>query len=199
MGDLQKTVREQIEILRPDLMAIKFLHKISKEFISEIGKEIKRLKVDADVFVGGSFAKGTLLKSGNYDVDIFVRFDSKYESLSEMLEKIVVPVVKKLGMKLEKVHGSRDYFRVLIENTTGYFVELLILKYKSFVKMLRELVKVTSGKRIVIDLAKHYSNPKEVFIQLNESKIHSPVILIDPTYKERNALAALSQETFAKF
>ena len=264
MGDLQKIVREQIEILRPDTHAIKSLNKISKEFISEIGKEIKRLKVDADVFVGGSFAKGTLLKSGNYDVDIFVRFDSKYESLSEMLEKIVVPVVKKLGMKLEKVHGSRDYFRVLIENTTGYFevipvmkikkpreernvtdltyfhgpyvkkrisgledqvrvtkqflkscevygaetyvrgfsgysVELLILKYKSFVKMLRELVKVTSGKRIVIDLAKHYSNPKEVFIQLNESKIHSPVILIDPTYKERNALAALSQETFSKF
>ncbi|MEK6836349.1 MAG: nucleotidyltransferase domain-containing protein [Nanoarchaeota archaeon] len=264
MGDLQKIVREQIEILRPDSEAIKSLHKISKEFIYQLNNEIRRSRIDADVFVGGSFAKGTQIKSGNYDVDIFVRFDWKYESLSEILEKIIVPVAKKLKMRIEKVHGSRDYFRVLIENTTGYFevipvmkikkpreernvtdltyfhgpyvkkrisgledqvrvakqfmkacevygaetyvrgfsgysVELLILKYKSLVKMLRELIKVTDEKRLVIDLAKHYSNPKEVFIQLNEAKVQSPIILIDPTYKERNALAALSQETFAKF
>ncbi len=264
MGDLQKIVREQIDVLRPDKKSIESILKISKDFISKIEDQIRKLKVNADVFIGGSFAKNTQLKSGNYDVDVFVRFDWKYESLSNILEKIIVPVAKSLKMRIEKVHGSRDYFRVLIQNTPGYFevipvmrikkpqeernvtdltyfhgpyvkkrisgledqvrvakqfliaqevygaetyvrgfsgysIELLILKYKSFVKMLRELVKVTSDKRIVIDLAKYYPNTKEVFIQLNEAKIHSPIILIDPTYKERNALAALSQETFSKF
>ena len=36
-------------------------------------------------------------------------------------------------------------------------------------------------------------------MDLNEAKLESPIILIDPTFKSRNALAALSQETFEKF
>ena len=39
----------------------------------------------------------------------------------------------------------------------------------------------------------------DILFELNESKLHSPVILVDPTWKERNVLAALSQETFKKF
>ena len=34
---------------------------------------------------------------------------------------------------------------------------------------------------------------------MNSSKLTSPIILVDPTYKQRNALAALSEETFEKF
>ena len=34
---------------------------------------------------------------------------------------------------------------------------------------------------------------------MNESKRQNPIVLIDPTWKERNALAALSRETFEKF
>ena len=36
-------------------------------------------------------------------------------------------------------------------------------------------------------------------MDLNSSKLKSPIILIDPTYKQRNALAALSDETLEKF
>lgn len=36
-------------------------------------------------------------------------------------------------------------------------------------------------------------------MDINSAKLQSPIILIDPTYKERNALAALSKETFEKF
>jgi len=53
--------------------------------------------------------------------------------------------------------------------------------------------------KIVIDIEKHYKNKQAVLMDLNSSKLHSPIILIDPTYKERNALAALSSETFRKF
>lgn len=261
---LQKVINEQIKLLRPDEVAIKELNKISRDFILRLKEEISKSKVKADVFIGGSFAKNTLIKSDNYDVDIFVRFDNNYDSLSDRLEKFLTNLGKKLNVEIERVHGSRDYFIVRLVGMPGYFevipvikikkpseernvtdltyfhgpyvrrklgrfadqvrvakkflkaqevygaetyvkgfsgytVELLIIKYKSFVKMLRELVKVKSDKRLVIDIEKHYKNANDVFIQLNEAKIHSPVILIDPTYKERNALAALSHNTFERF
>lgn len=264
MVDLKKVVLEQIKKLKPDVNAIKDLEKRSKEFMLKLQEEITRSKTDADVFMGGSFAKGTLLKSDNYDIDIFVRFDKKYEHISDRLERFLRSLSLKLNFDVERVHGSRDYFIVRTKGVSGYFevipvnkirkpteernvtdltyfhgpyvkkriigledqvrlakkflkanevygaetyvkgfsgytVELLIIKYKSFVKMLKELIKVTSEKRLIIDMGKHYKNQNDVFIQLNEAKIHSPIILIDPTYKERNALAALSNDTFVKF
>ena len=36
-------------------------------------------------------------------------------------------------------------------------------------------------------------------MDLNSSKLNSPIIPIDPTYKQRNVLAALSKETFEMF
>ena len=36
-------------------------------------------------------------------------------------------------------------------------------------------------------------------MDINESKLQSPIILIDPTFKQRNALAALSKDTFDRF
>ena len=36
-------------------------------------------------------------------------------------------------------------------------------------------------------------------MDVNGSKLNSPIVLIDPTYKQRNALAALSDETFDRF
>lgn len=264
MPEIKKVISEQIKLLKPDVSVIKELENRSREFVVKLQEEISKSKTEADVFIGGSFAKGTLLKADNYDVDIFVRFDKKYEQLSDRLERLLNTVSIKLSLDVERVHGSRDYFIVrnrkmpgyfevipvnkiskpkeeknvtdltyfhgpyvkkrisgledqvritkmfmkaqevygaetYVKGFSGYTVELLIIKYKSFVKMLRELIKVTNEKRLVIDIEKYYKNPNEVFIQLNEAKIHSPVILIDPTYKERNALAALSKDTFVKF
>ena len=47
------------------------------------------LGIDAEIFVGGSFAKKTLIKKEKYDVDIFVRFDKKYTEydISELTYK----------------------------------------------------------------------------------------------------------------
>ncbi len=253
----------QIKNLRPKDSEINLLKKITKDFTKNIEKELSIQNVNADVFVGGSFAKKTFLKSDKYDVDIFVRFDWKYGQISEELEKIIIPVCEKIGLIYEKIHGSRDYFRVYHSDVNGYFevipvtkikkpteernvtdlsyfhvsyvkskingiedqvrlakkffkaqrvygaetyvrgfsgytAELLIIKYKSFTKMLREISKVKIGERLVIDIAKHYKNKSDVFIHVNEAKLHSPIILIDPTYKERNAMAALSNETLTK-
>ncbi len=257
---IKDVLAQQTKILRPGGSEIKSLKAFTKKFIEGIENELSFNKIDADVFVGGSFAKGTFMKSEKYDIDIFVRFNWKYGQISQELEKIMVPVCEKMNLVYEKIHGSRDYFRVYHSGDIGYFevipvtkikkpseernvtdlsyfhvsyvknkirgiedqvrlakkffkaqrvygaetyvrgfsgytAELLIIKYKSFTKMLKEISKVKIGERLVIDIAKHYKNKKNVFIQINEAKLHSPIILIDPTYKERNALAALSNET----
>ncbi|MGV8142859.1 MAG: nucleotidyltransferase domain-containing protein [Candidatus Pacearchaeota archaeon] len=264
MGDsIKKVLSQESQKLRPNPLELDPIKKFTNEFITNLEKEIGLQNMVAEVFLGGSFAKGTFLKSDIYDVDIFVRFDWKYVQLSESLAKLIIPLSKKLNLKTEVIHGSRDYFRVYHPNSKGYFevipvtrikkpqeernvtdltyfhgpyvtkrikgledqvrlakqffkaqraygaetyvrgfsgysVELLIIKYKSFLKMIKELMKFDSTQRAVIDIEKAYKNKNEVFIHVNEAKLHSPIILIDPTYKERNALAALSRDTLVK-
>lgn len=247
-----------------DRREISALKKDTKVFVEVMQKHLLKKKIDADVFVGGSLAKGTLMKAKEYDVDVFVRFDWKYEDLSKELEKVVGGASKELGIKLEKLHGSRDYFRMqknsklvfeiipvlriknirearnvtdlsyfhvkyirkrmapgmekelgllkafskalkvygaetYINGFSGYGLECLIIHYKTFKKTLMGLVKVKAGGRLVIDPAKHFSKKDDVFFELNESKISGPLVLIDPTWKERNVLASLNRETFERF
>jgi len=263
MSDLKKVLREAVKEIKPDEGLMKRIRKISSGFCESLREELVKAKIKADVFVGGSFAKGTLVKKKKYDVDIFVRFSWEYEDLSDDLEPVLKRVCKNLGFSYGRVHGSRDYFMIdideridlevipvtkikkpseernvtdlsyfhvsyvkkkakklegeirlakvfcaangvygaesYIQGFSGYALECLVIYYGSFVKMLRELVKVELGNRLVIDIEKHYKRKDNVFFEVNENKLQSPVILIDPTYKERNALASLSQESFEKF
>lgn len=226
-----------------------------RDFLDKVNSVLKKKKIKADVFVGGSFAKDTMVKSSNYDIDFFVRFD-KEEDISDILEK----VIKEIKVKYLRVHGSRDYFQVpadekvtfevipvlkiknpkdaknvtdlsyfhvnyvkkritqqianeiriakqflkaqgiygaesYIGGISGYGVEGLIIHYKSFEKMIKSIVKST--KKIIIDPEDKYKG-KNALIELNESKIESPIVLVDPTFKERNVLAALRSEAFDK-
>ena len=95
--------------LQPDLTVIKQVN----DFVSNINKEIKKSKVKAVCVTGGSVAKATFLK-GDFDVDLFVRFDYSYKekNISKLLERILAK------FKPELVHGSRDYFQ--IKNKLNY-------------------------------------------------------------------------------
>lgn len=232
-------------------------------FMKHLERKTKE-SADADVFLGGSFAKETIAQAEEYDADIFVRFDWKYEDISDLLENILKRVTKDLGLEMKKMHGSRDYFRIkgkgkltfevipvtrikrvqearnvtdlsyfhvnyvkknlngkmkrelalakrffkaqgaygaesYIHGFSGYGLECLIIHYKTFERMIKELVKVGLGDRLIIDIKKYYKKKSDVLFELNESKLNSPIILIDPTWKERNVLASLSRETFEKF
>jgi tRNA nucleotidyltransferase (CCA-adding enzyme) len=93
----------------------------------------------------------------------------------------------------QNCYGAESY----IHGFSGYGLELLISYYGSFLKFIKAVVGY-SGKKIVIDPMKFYGRGK-VLNELNESKTSSPMIFIDPTFKERNALAGLNDETFNKF
>jgi tRNA CCA-adding enzyme len=87
-------------------------------------------------------------------------------------------------------YGAESY----IQGFSGYALELLVIQFGSFTKFIKRI-----EKNKIIDLENKFKNENEISRELNESKLISPIILIDPTYKYRNVTAALSKETFDKF
>jgi len=101
-------------------------------------------------------------------------------------------ILAKAFCDAQRCYGAESYVR----GFSGYGLELLILHYGSFEKMIKSFVK--TDKKIIIDDSNFYKR-KNVLVELNESKVQSPIVLIDPTFKERNALAGLSEKTFHEF
>ncbi len=259
--DLKKVLEEEKKLIGIEKNSLERIKKESENIIGLLKGEIARGKVNAEVFLGGSFAKGTLVRKDKYDIDIFVRFDWRLDEISNILEGIVKRICRGRKINAKMTHGSRDYFRVekgkiifeiipvydiknpkearnvtdlsyfhvnyvkkrlknglvnevllakqfcascrvygaesYIQGFSGYGLECLIIYYKSFEKMLKELVKVK--ERIILDPEKLFRKKEDVLFSINESKLQSPIILVDPTWKERNVLAALSWETFKRF
>ena len=104
-----KKVREMLSAVLDEITPVDDDHTLRnvKRFLEEVAHEAQRLKIKGVPVLGGSFAKNTWLK-GDYDVDVFFRFNLKYKNdvLSDLLEKIL----KKFGAV--RIHGSRDYFQI---------------------------------------------------------------------------------------
>jgi len=94
--------------------------------------------------------------------------------------------------KAQGVYGAESY----IMGFSGYICEILIVYYGSFLKLVRKAAKWKDKE--VIDVNGYYKR-KDVFRELNKSKLVSPLIVIDPVQADRNAAAALSFENFDKF
>jgi tRNA nucleotidyltransferase (CCA-adding enzyme) len=257
---VKEVLKKQIQVVKPTEEIINKINQVSREFITELEKKLKSKNINAEVFIGGSIAKKTLVKKDKYDVDVFVRFDKKYKD-----DEISILLGKILGNTAERIHGSRDYYHLIkkeviievipiikikkpdealnvtdlsyfhvnyvlrkikadkkladeiiiakafchaqdcygaesyINGFSGYALELLICHYGSFLNFIKEVVNSKENEKIIIDDSKFYKKKQDVLVEVNEAKISSPIILIDPTFKERNALASLSLQTFKKF
>jgi len=224
--------------------------------VDKINNSLKSLRINATPYVGGSLAKGTNLR-GDFDIDIFVRFDKKYadKDISSMLGTVL-----KKFKSVKRVHGSRDYFQLVfdkinfeivpviniqkssdalnvtdvsplhvewvrsniknlsdevrlakqfckakgiygaesyINGFSGYILEILVIHYGGFLKLLKGVSKWKPKQ--IIDTEHYYSSKDEVLKALNDAKLQSPLIVIDPVQKDRNAAAALNLDTFSKF
>jgi len=93
-------------------------------------------------------------------------------------------------LKANGLYGAE----IKIQGFSGYLCELLIIKYGSFSKLIKE----AAGWKLplIIDLKKYYK-PKDA--ELLIKKFNSKFVVIDPTDKNRNVAAALSEENFKKF
>jgi len=266
--NISDVLKKELEKIKLSDEEYKNLDHLSSLIIDSINKKLKRKKIDAKIFVGGSLAKRTLIKKPRYDVDLFLRFNKKYseDEIRNYCRKIFFLFrVPGYSTKVKRVHGSRDYYRVYIKkhgiifeiaptlniskpeearNITdlsyfhvsyvtkeldknkklrdeillaksfcysqgcygaesyingfsGYAIELLIIYFNSFKKLIEELSKTEN--KVVIDLSKHYKTKDDLIKEMNPSKMKSPIILIDPTFKKRNVAGALSYETFNGF
>jgi tRNA nucleotidyltransferase (CCA-adding enzyme) len=250
--NIQSILKEEIKQISLSDSEIKNLNSLASEILSKL----KKVGIKAQI--GGSLAKGTILRKDVQDIDIFAIFEKEEDT------KKLESLLRKADLNFQTIHGSRDYFHILKENIifeiipvvkfkdpekaenvtdfsllhvdyvkrkiaknkkladeiklakvfcfyhdcygaesyiqgfSGYALELLVLQFGSFEKFLKAIVKLKKDK-LVLDPAKHFKNLKNVMIDLNESKLLSPIVLIDPTYKFRNVTAGLSQETFQKF
>ena len=100
----------------------------------------------------------------------------------------------KMFMKASGVYGAETY----ISGFSGYVAELMMLHFKTFKQMVNFF---DSGFQVplVIDLENYYKDLDEIRKNLSKPKLESPMIVIDPTYKLRNASASLSYNAFGKF
>jgi len=118
---------------------------------------------------------------------LHVNFVKKYTKLADEIR-----LLKKF-CKANMLYGAESY----ISGFSGYVCELLIIYYGSFFKLVREVMKWKP--KVIIDIKHYYKNKKDVLFNLNKSKTFSPLVIVDPVQKERNAAASLSYENFYKF
>jgi tRNA nucleotidyltransferase (CCA-adding enzyme) len=101
----------------------------------------------------------------------------------------------KVFCKANEFYGAESY----IKGFSGYSLEVLIIHFGGFIKMLKGLIRLSGKGKIVIDPEKHFRNSQEVLSELNSSKLHGPIVLVDPTHHYRNVCAGLGFESFRNF
>jgi len=94
--------------------------------------------------------------------------------------------------KAQGIYGAESH----IKGLSGYVCEILVIKYGGFVKVLRAAQKWQEP--VFIDVGRHYYNKTAVLRELNRSKL-SPLIIIDPVQKDRNAAAAINEQSIKEF
>jgi tRNA nucleotidyltransferase (CCA-adding enzyme) len=190
-------------ILFPPTMTIKQLEKrglgVGKKIIEKLGGSYK-IEYAQHPYISG--------KVDNARIDIVPCFDVKTtEKLKSAVDRTpfhVKYLQKKLPLSLSnevrllkqfltanKIYGADTK----TEGFSGYVCELLVIKYRNFLNVLRQVEKWRPGE--IIDLENFYK--KEEHQKLRKSFEKQILVLVDPTDKTRNTAAALSTENFLKF
>ena len=86
------------------------------------------------------------------------------------------------------MYGAESY----ISGFSGDVLEILIIHYGSFEKFLKAAAGWREGT--IIDYSHWYKNAQDVLLSINKAKLQSPLIVVDPVDKTRNAAAALGVE-----
>jgi len=103
---------------------------------------------------------------------------------------------------VEDVKISKQFFRGIgaygaeswIGGFSGHVIEILTVNYGGFKKLLTAISKWEDTA--FTDVEKYYSNEKDARSSISKSKQDSPLLVIDPIDKGRNAAAAVTKEKY---
>ncbi len=112
----------------------------------------------------------------------FVRKSLKAKQTDEVL-------LLKQFLKANSLYGAE----IKTKGFSGYLCELLIIRHKTFRKLVREASK---WKDVFIDLKRFYTQKEK---EGAKKRFGSRFIVIDPTDKDRNVAAAVSEKNFKAF
>lgn len=98
--------------------------------------------------------------------------------------------VAKKFFKAAKMYGAESF----IQGFSGHVIEVLVITFGSFEKLLRAVRQWEKGQ--IIDPENYYKNRDEMMRKMNASKLVSPLLVVDPVQPERNAAAALDDKNF---
>lgn len=116
---------------------------------------------------------------------VFVRKNLEKKKIADVL------LLKKF-FKSNELYGAE----IKVGGFSGYLCELMIINYGGFIKFLKSAKEWTKKSQILIDMEKNYKTKNE---KINVGKkFNSRLIVIDPTDKNRNVAAAVSEESFVK-
>ncbi|PIY60618.1 hypothetical protein COY95_00845, partial [Candidatus Woesearchaeota archaeon CG_4_10_14_0_8_um_filter_47_5] len=100
-------------------------------------------------------------------------------------------ILAKAFCKAQRVYGAESF----LKGFSGHVLDILIIHYQGFVPFLEHAQNWNDTE--VIDHENHHKG--RVRDELNASKMHSPLILVDPIQPDRNAAAALDNSNYCAF
>jgi tRNA nucleotidyltransferase (CCA-adding enzyme) len=98
--------------------------------------------------------------------------------------------IAKKFFKSANCYGAESFIR----GFSGHVIEILIVHFGGFINLLKQINRW--GDKIIVDPEQRYMDEKQLMLLMNESKLTSPIIVVDPIQPERNAAAIVSEEKF---
>jgi len=146
-------IKKATELIKPSEKEIVILYGTIDQIKSAVTNQLKLQGINADLIVGGSVAKNTWLP-GIHDIDFFLRFNyNKYKGKSDQLADIAEKVLKNCFPNIQRLHGSRDYFKFNYGRT--FEIEVIpVLKISDPKKMLN----ITDVSPLHVDWVKKYTD-----------------------------------------
>lgn len=113
------------EITTPSAGETEKVDGIVDDIITKVTKAARSKRVYGELMVGGSVGKGSWLP-GSHDLDFFFRFDyTKYHKRNDELSDLLEKVLRHIFTKVDRVHGSRDYFQVKVGKRVAEIIPVL--------------------------------------------------------------------------
>lgn len=165
----QQILSEVLARITPLEEETKTTQRQAEEILRKLNHELK--SANARASIQGSFKKHTQLRHV-FDIDIFVSFNyKKYAKNDSIISNILEKKLKKLFSKIERLHGSRDYFQVKRGQYTFEIVPILAITSSRHAKNITDVsplhakwvAKNSKGKGEDIRLAKAFLKAQGIY------------------------------------